>query len=54
MIFQISGLNYPDLLVVGEPADGAELALIGYREDTLFVARDVPRDDWWRILCQYI
>lgn len=30
------GLDSLDLLVLGEPADGPELALIGYGEDTLY------------------
>ena len=32
------GLDNLDLLVVGEPADGPELALIGYGEDTLYIS----------------
>lgn len=35
--FLPEGLDYLDLLVVGEPADGPELALIGYGEDTLYL-----------------
>ena len=31
------GLDSLDLLVVGEPVDGPELALIGYGEDTLYL-----------------
>ena len=34
--FLPEGLDYLDLLVVGEPADGPELALIGYGDDTLY------------------
>lgn len=35
--FLPEGLDYLDLLVVGEPADGPELAIIGYGEDTLYL-----------------
>lgn len=35
--FLPEGLDYLDLLVIGEPADGPELALIGYGEDTLYL-----------------
>jgi hypothetical protein len=35
--FLPEGLDYLDFLVVGEPADGPELALIGYGEDTLYL-----------------
>ncbi len=33
----LEGLDSLDLLVVGEPMDGPELALIGYGEDTLYL-----------------